>query len=99
MTDILEVIKRLKDSLWEKYGNVLKTPYSQQEIHMTYYVSTLLEDMGYELSKDYRYTESATNAAFIAGLRIGQANAAGLADAIVKERLADAIEILEGKRV
>lgn len=97
MSDVLEVIHKLKAALWDKYGNVLKKPYSQHEIHMTYYVSTLLKDTGYELSEDYRYTEAATNAAFIAGLRIGEANAVEHAEAIVKDRIADAIAALEGK--
>lgn len=96
MSDILEVIARLRESLWERYGNVLKKPYSQREIHMTYYVNKVLEDTGYEMNSDYRYTETATNAAFIAGFRIGEANAVEQASAIVEDRLADAIAALRG---
>lgn len=97
MSDILEVIHKLKATLWEKYGNVLKKPYSQNEINMTYYVSTLLKDSGYELNEDYKYTETATNAAFIAGLRIGEKNAKEIADIIVKDRIADAVGALENR--
>lgn len=97
MSDILEVINKLKSTLWDKYGNVLKEPYSQHEIHMTYYVSTLLDNTGRGHNSDYLYTQSSVNAAFIAGLRIGEANAEESAKGIVRDRLADAIAALEGK--
>jgi hypothetical protein len=96
MTDILDVIRKLKADLWQRYGNVLKKSYTQNEIHMTYYVSKVLEESGYELNSDYRYTEAATNAAFIAGLRIGQMDAKEQANAIVADRLEDAINVLKG---
>lgn len=97
MTDVIDIISRLKQSLWDKYGNVLKKNYTQDEIHMTYYVSQVLEKMGYELSTDYRYSEAATNAAFIAGLRIGRMNAKEMADAEVEDRIANAISALNGQ--
>ena len=98
MAGILEVIAKLKDTLWHKYGNVLQKQYSQHEIHMTYYVSTLLDNTGLGPDNDYRYTQQSVNAAFIAGLRVGEKNAKEIADIIVKDRIADAIGALEGRR-
>ncbi len=97
MVDILDIISRLKTDLWNKYGNVLDKKYDQNEIHMTYYVSTLLEKSGHKLSEDYRYTEEAANAAFIAGLRVGKMDAKVHADEIVKDRLYSAISVLKGE--
>ncbi len=98
MADILEVIAKLKDTLWHKYGNVLQKQYSQHEIHMTYYVSTLLDNTGLGPDNDYRYTQQSVSAAFIAGLRVGEKNAKEMADTIVKDRIADAIDALEDRR-
>lgn len=98
MTDILEVIAKLKDALWHKYGNILQKQYTQHEIHMTYYVSTLLDNTGLGPDNDYRYTQQSVSAAFIAGLRIGEKNAKEMADIIVKDRIADAIGALEDRR-
>lgn len=97
MINVLDVIARLKTELWDKYGNVLNKQYTQHEIHMTYYVSTLLERSGHEISSDYKYTEKAVNAAFIAGLRIGDINSKERADAIVADRIENAISALKGE--
>ena len=97
MVNVLDVIARLKTELWSKYGNVLDKKYDQNEIHMTYYVSTLLERSGHKLNEDYLYTEQAANAAFIAGLRIGKMDAKVHADQIVRDRLYGAICMLKGE--
>lgn len=96
--NVLDVIARLKTELWDKYGNVLSDrEYNQHEIHMTYYVSTLLERSGHKISSDYKYTEQAVNAAFIAGMRIGDINSNERASAIVADRISEAISALKGE--
>lgn len=95
--DVLAMIDNLKQRLFSKYGDVLKTDYTQDEIHMTYYISDLLEKhgLGYHRVNDQTmYTEKALNAAFIAGMRIGNKDAEKMADAIVQERLSNAINAL-----
>jgi len=97
MVNILDVIAQLKTDLWSKYGNVLDEKYTQQEIHMTYYLSTLMERSGHGISIDYKYTEQAAQAAFIAGLRIGGMDAEERANTIVASRIEDAISALRGE--
>ena len=70
MSDVLKMIADLKDRLWKEYGNILRFTYTQRENQMTYYVSKLLEenDMGHD--ENYKWTQEAINAAFIAGMRV-----------------------------
>ena len=97
--DVLETIRRLKDRLWAEYGDVLQRDNTQDEKHMTYYIGDLLERRGFEWFKSDHgtaYTEAAMQAAFIAGLRIGQREAKQIADRIVDDRVSRAISILQG---
>lgn len=99
MTDVLDVIKKLKEDLWKKYGNpITGYPYTQEEVHLTYYVSRLLDETGHGCSVDYKYTEKAAHAAFIAGYRIGRRKAVEMANEIVESRIDDAILALRGGR-
>ena len=48
MTDILQIIRDLRDSLWTRYGNPLtKYKATQNDVHMTYYVCRLMEEQGH----------------------------------------------------
>lgn len=101
MSDVLEIIRKLKDRLWSEYGNVLEKARSQDEVHMTYYVSDLLERRGHSWFKHDGiegacYTEKAMQDAFTAGLRIGKREAEEIANRIVEDRMDDAVRALQG---
>lgn len=71
MTDVLQMIHELKESLWKEYGDILRFTYSGYENRMTYYVSDLLEKNGMGHDENYKWDQKAINAAFIAGMRVG----------------------------
>lgn len=101
MSDVLEIIRKLKDRLWEEYGDVLERERSQDEVHMTYYVSDLLERRGHSWFKHDGiegacYTEKAMQDAFTAGLRIGKREAEEIAERAIEERMNDDICMLQG---
>jgi hypothetical protein len=100
MSDVLKVIADLKARLWAEFGDVLKSPNTQDETHMTYYLGDLLQRNGHPHSRHVGgtyYTEAATQAAFIAGMRIGRRDAVSCADDIVDARMAAAIRALKGE--
>lgn len=78
MKDILEVINNLRARLWNQYGNPLSSyKKTQDDVHMTYYVGKLMEELGYKYISPSRingekedrvyYSESAIHDAFLAG--------------------------------
>ncbi len=100
--DVLKAIDELRERLWSRYGNALNRDYTQDEVHMTYYAGKVLEHAGYkwfnsEGVEGACYTEKAMQAAFIAGLRVGQQDAQKLAESIADERMANAIAALRGE--
>jgi hypothetical protein len=108
MTDILKIIKDLRDRLWAKYGNVLAAPYSQEEIHLTYYAGQVLEENKYnhifiengkikgELNDNVTfYSEKAMHAAFIAGRRVGLKEGKAISETNRKELIRNLIGELE----
>lgn len=107
--DILEVIKNLENRLWAQYGNPL-TNYkkSQEDVHMTYYVGKLMEELGHKwispsLIKGDRedrayYSEKALHDAFLAGQLLARADNKELRASIISElrtELHDAIDNME----
>jgi len=101
MVDVLKIIENLKANLWEKYGDVLKREWTQDDIHMTYYAGDILERHGYQykvFDKETYYTERAMQAAFIAGLRVGRVEANRIAESIIENRIEGAIARLKGER-
>lgn len=102
MTDVLKIIKDLADRLWAQYGDVLKMPKTQEEVHMTYYVGRLMDERGHEWFKSPGvegacYTEKALHDAFTAGRRIGYKEGLDKADEIVAERIQVACNALNGR--
>ena len=95
MSDVLEMIEKLRESLSKKYGNVLARKYDQNEIHMTYYAGWVLKENELGHREDYSYSEKAVQAAFIAGMRVGkidtQQSNAEITNTIIDE-LADKLE-------
>lgn len=90
--DVLKMIDELRTRLWARYGNVLSAPYTQDEIHMTYYAGEVLRQNGHEWflvegREGACYTEKAMHAAFTAGLRVGKREAVDMADRIVEDRM------------
>ena len=76
--DVLKVIKDLEERLFAKYGNPLeKYKRTQDDIHMTYYVGRLMEELNhtYVMPKNIQgdhedrayYSEKAIHDAFLAG--------------------------------
>lgn len=76
--DILQVIDNLRTRLWAKYGNPLASyKKTQDDIHNTYYVGKLMEELGHKYISPSRingekedrvyYSESAIHDAFLAG--------------------------------
>lgn len=101
MADVLEIIRKLKEELWKEHGDVLEREFTQEEKHLTYYLSDLLDKKGHSYVKPEggygaMYTEKAAQAAFIAGLRVGIREADIKADRIVKDRISSAIHALKG---
>lgn len=101
MSDVLKMIENLRQRLWDRYGDVLRKEYSQDEIHMTYYAGEILRRHGHEWFKSPGqegacYTEKAMHAAFMAGLRVGKRDAEEMAENIASERMVRAIRALEG---
>lgn len=100
MADVLKMINDLKTRLWDEFGDVLRKENTQEEVHLTYYLSDLLERNGMKHQvKDGEtfYTEKATQQAFIAGRRIGLKEAQTIADRIIEDRIEDAITSLKGR--
>lgn len=97
--DVLKIIADMKARLWREYGDVLSKPFSQDETHLTYYASDLLNRNGFTHSVfdgETYYTEKALQRAFVAGVRIGKKEADALATQIVNERMSQAISALNG---
>lgn len=108
MSDILKIINDLRDRLWAKYGNVLAAPYSQDEIHLTYYAGKVLEENNHnhifiekgkikgELNDNVTfYSEKAMHAAFIAGRRVGLNEGKAISETNRKELIQSLIYELE----
>ena len=85
MSDILEIIKNLTDRLWNQFGNPLsKYKKTQNDVHMTYYVGRLMEELGHKYVKpsmikgDHEdrvyYSEVALHDAFLAGQLLAKAD-------------------------
>jgi len=109
MTDILKIIDDLRNRLWAKYGNPLaKYKKTQNDIHMTYYVGRLMDELGHKdiSPKDIRgehedrcyYSERALHDAFLAGQLLAKADNAAVRKSIldsVKEDMAHFIKTYE----
>lgn len=99
MADVFKMIEGLRDRLWADYGDVLARENTQEEKHLTYYLSKLLNKHGFfhaRIEGETYYTERATQQAFIAGLRIGLRDAEDIGKRIADERMSDAIDRLRG---
>lgn len=101
MSDVLKMIDDLRDRLWARYGDVLKKPREQDEVHMTYYVGELLKRRGHIWFKapgvdGACYTEAAMQDAFTAGHRIGLAEAPEIAERLIADRIEAAHAALNG---
>jgi hypothetical protein len=106
--DILKTIKELRERLFAKYGNPLeKYKETQDDVHMTYYVGTLMEELGHKWVSPSRisgekvdrahYSEKALHDAFLAGRLIERVDRAQMRKQVkeeIKAELADALEDL-----
>lgn len=93
--DILKVIDNLRNSLWAKYGNPLaKYKKTQNDIHMTYYVGRLMEELGHKhilpiaIKGDHEdrayYSERALHDAFLAGQLLAKGDHAAMRKSILE---------------
>lgn len=100
MVDVLKIIRDMKERLWKEYGDVLARENTQNEKHMTYYLSDLLERHGHRyevIDGKTVYSETAAQQAFIAGIRIGKREAERIAQEIVADRVGRAQAALAGE--
>ena len=109
MSDILEVINNLTNRLWASYGNPLANyKKTQHDIHNTYYVGKLMEELGHKWVKPDQikgehedcayYSEKALHDAFLAGQLLTKADNSEMRKAIISEmraELRDAIDNME----
>lgn len=107
--NILQITESLSNRLLEKYGNPLDNyKRSQDDIHMTYYVSSLMEVLGHDWvdSKQIRgkcedrvyYSERALQDAFLAGQLLARADNKKIRANLIsemREQLHHAIENIE----
>jgi hypothetical protein len=107
--DILKIIDNLRNQLWAQYGNPLaKYKQTQHDIHMSYYVGRLMEELGHKCispskisgEKEDRayYSEKALHDAFLAGQLLAKADNAEMRQAIFSEIKADIINQIETLR-
>lgn len=104
--DILETIKNLTNNLWGKYGNPLRGyKKTQDDVHMTYYVGHLMEDLGHRWVAPERikgdcenrayFSERAVHDAFLAGQLLTKTNNKNMRAGVIaelKSELHDAID-------
>lgn len=109
MSDVLEVIKNLENSLWATHGNPLSNyTKTQHDVHMTYYVGKLMEEQGHkwvspnqikgEHEDRVYYSEKALHDAFLAGQLLAKADNKKLRASIISElraELHDAVDNLD----
>jgi hypothetical protein len=78
MSDILKILDNLRDNLWNRYGNPFASyKQTQDDVHMTYYVGRLMEELGHKWISPSRikgdredrayFSEKALHDAFLAG--------------------------------
>jgi len=100
MSDVLKMIQGLQDRLWKTYGNPLEGyKKTQDDIHMTYYVSKLMEERGHKyvqpskISGEHEdrvyYSESALQEAFLAGQLLAKASNLEMRKSIISELKAE----------
>ena len=93
--DILKVIDNLRNNLWARYGNPLaKYKKNQGDIHMTYYVGRLMEELGHkdispkairgEHEDRCYYSERALHDAFLAGQLLAKCDHAAMRKSILE---------------
>lgn len=103
MSDVLNMIQDLEDSLFTRHGDPLANyKKTQHDVHMTYYVGKLMEIRGHKdillkvNEKDTTYyPEKALQEAFLAGQLLAKWDARELRKKIVaelKERMHEAID-------
>jgi hypothetical protein len=104
--DILKVIDDLRNNLWARYGNPLaKYKKTQDDIHMTYYVGRLMEELGHKhilpiaIKGDHEdrayYSERALHDAFLAGQLLAKADHAALRKSILESVKEDMVYWIE----
>lgn len=106
MSDVLKIIDNLTNNLWAKFGNPLaKYKQTQNDVHMTYYVGRLMEELGHkwirpsQIKGDHEnrayYSESALHDAFLAGQLIARAENKETRSAILSELKAEISNFIE----
>ncbi len=100
MSDILDMLNSLTERLWTQFGNPLANhKESQHDVHMTYYVGRLMEELGHKWiqpesirgeHEDRAYfSEAALHDAFLAGQLLAKADNAKMRAAIISELRAE----------
>lgn len=98
--DILKVIDDLRNRLWAKYGNPLaKYKKTQDDVHMTYYVGHLMDELGHKhispksITGDHEdrayYSERALHDAFLAGQLLSKADHVAMRKSILESVKSD----------
>jgi hypothetical protein len=100
MSDILNMLNSLTERLWNQFGNPLaKYKKNQNDVHMTYYVGRLMEELGHKwihpqsIRSEHEdrayYSEAALHDAFLAGQLLAKADNAKMRAAIISELRAE----------
>ena len=101
MSDILEAINNLTNRLWASYGNPLANyKKTQHDIHNTYYVGRLMEELGHEYVVPNGkgcayYSEKALHDAFLAGQLLTKADNLEMRQSLLSALRAELREALD----
>lgn len=106
MSDVLKIIDNLTNNLWAKFGNPFaKYKKTQNDVHMSYYVGRLMEELGHkwiqpsQIKGDHEnrayYSESALHDAFLAGQLIARTENKEMRDSILSELKAEISNFIE----
>lgn len=101
--DVLKIIDNLRIRLWAQYGNPFSSyKKTQDDVHMTYYVGKLMEEIGHQYIRPERisgsnkedrvyYSEKALHDAFLAGRLIERKEMKNLRE-IIKEEIKEELK-------
>jgi hypothetical protein len=106
MSDILTILNNLTERLWTEFGNPLANyKKTQNDVHMTYYVGRLMEELGHKWVRPANirgehedrayYSKRALHDAFLAGQLLAKADNVKMRAALVSELRAELVYAVE----
>ena len=106
MSDLLNILNNLRDRLWNEFGNPLaKYKKTQNDVHMTYYVGRLMEELGHKWIRPQSirgehedrvyYSESALHDAFLAGQLLAKKDNVKMRAELIHQLRVEMIDAIE----